>query len=415
MNAAARSGTGTSKPAGPSENLVGSSGMVVDEVPSGDVPELSALERRYRRLLRLLPAGYREVRADEMVATFLETQRADDPDNFDITRDHGTPAWPERRSVVALALRQRLANPTAPVVHRIRVAGLNRAVFAFLTVACALSTLSLAARFVTGFWPLTSVDQTWSTAQRFQAPQAIGIWPAIVAWVFIVWIPTLPLALHGGRKALATAATLAGIATAVDIASSVTDLDPSRLSGNAAIALLHLVVTVLLAALATVDTTVTATHQRTWLTAAAAATGGLIAIQTAGIISFGRDVFDQDQALPEWLRPVGWVIVDEPGLWCWAAITAAIIVKLLPAHARLDRPDQALALSYFAAAILVIRVATGIPLIATFVTAARLDQTHTMDYVAAITAICMQVLLTALIARAARTAAHKKSTNPDTA
>lgn len=409
MSAAARSASGTQKSTGLSEDPAGPAGLAADEAPFGGVPELSVLERRYRRLLRLLPKGYREVRAEEMVTTFLEMRRADDPENFDIALNHGAPSWAERRSIAALALRLRLANPAAPVGHRIRVAALSRAMFAFLTVACALSILSLVSRIVAGFWPLTSVDEAWSMAQRLQAPQAIGLWPAAVAWVFVLWIPTLPLALCGGRKALATAATLAGIATVLDVASLTAEFGLARLFGDVAIALLYLVVTVLLAALATVDATVTVTHRRTWLIAAAAATGGLAAIQTAGIIAFDRGQLDQGWTSAGWLRPVGWAIVDEPGLWCWAVIAAAVIVKLLLARHSIVRPDQALALGYFAAAILAVRIATGIPLIFTLVAAARADQVHVVDYAAAITAICVHALLVALIARAALAATRRRA------
>jgi hypothetical protein len=69
--------------------------------------EPSVLELRYRRLLRLLPRGYREVRADEMVGTFLATMHDADPDNFDLTLTHGRPSGAEIRAVAVLAVRAR--------------------------------------------------------------------------------------------------------------------------------------------------------------------------------------------------------------------------------------------------------------------------------------------------------------------
>jgi hypothetical protein len=64
----------------------------------------SPLERRYRRLLRVLPAWYRRDRADEMVATLLESRE----DQL----DRG-PGLAESFAVLGLAVRTRLAT-TAP-------------------------------------------------------------------------------------------------------------------------------------------------------------------------------------------------------------------------------------------------------------------------------------------------------------
>ncbi|HEX4225497.1 MAG TPA: hypothetical protein VHZ97_24240 [Pseudonocardiaceae bacterium] len=64
----------------------------------------SPLERRYRRLLRILPEWYRRDRADEMVATLLEGREA--------RLDRG-PGLAESLSVLGLAVRTRLS-ATAP-------------------------------------------------------------------------------------------------------------------------------------------------------------------------------------------------------------------------------------------------------------------------------------------------------------
>src|SRR5439155_23788308 len=62
---------------------------------------MTRLERRYRRLLRLLPGWYRADREDEMVATFL----ADRDD--DLGLEYGWPGWREAWAVAVLAVRIR--------------------------------------------------------------------------------------------------------------------------------------------------------------------------------------------------------------------------------------------------------------------------------------------------------------------
>lgn len=64
---------------------------------------VSELERRYRRLLRVLPRWYRADREEEMVGIFL-TGRTDE---FDL--EHGRPGWGETWAVLGLAVRTHLA------------------------------------------------------------------------------------------------------------------------------------------------------------------------------------------------------------------------------------------------------------------------------------------------------------------
>jgi hypothetical protein len=75
---------------------------------------MSALERRYRTVLRLLPAGYRARWEEEMVAAFLESMERDDPEEAELLRDYGRPSWSEMGSVTALAVRLRLGGDGTP-------------------------------------------------------------------------------------------------------------------------------------------------------------------------------------------------------------------------------------------------------------------------------------------------------------
>jgi hypothetical protein len=85
---------------------------------------MTPLERRYRRLLRVLPAWYRASREEEMVDTFL-SERADRP-NADLDLEHGSPGWAEVRATVGLAVRSRFASarPAGDVVRLVAVLGL---------------------------------------------------------------------------------------------------------------------------------------------------------------------------------------------------------------------------------------------------------------------------------------------------
>ncbi|MET8758316.1 hypothetical protein [Lentzea sp. NPDC004782] len=60
---------------------------------------MSKLERRYRRLLRVLPQWYRQDREEEMAAIFLAGR----------TDEHGRPGWGETGAVLGLAVRTHLA------------------------------------------------------------------------------------------------------------------------------------------------------------------------------------------------------------------------------------------------------------------------------------------------------------------
>ncbi len=64
---------------------------------------MSNLERRYRRLLGVLPRWYRQDREEEMVGIFL----ADRTDELDL--EHSWPGWGETWAVLGLAVRTHLA------------------------------------------------------------------------------------------------------------------------------------------------------------------------------------------------------------------------------------------------------------------------------------------------------------------
>jgi hypothetical protein len=74
----------------------------------------SELERRYRRVLRLLPGYYRQQWEEDMVAAFLDSSLTGDPEEDEFIGASGRPSFPEIASVVALAARLYLGGTGAP-------------------------------------------------------------------------------------------------------------------------------------------------------------------------------------------------------------------------------------------------------------------------------------------------------------
>ncbi len=131
---------------------------------------MTPLERRYRRLLRLLPPDYRERREEEMVETFLLSTRTGDPVDDEVVDEVGHPGWQERWSVLVLALRSRLGGGGA--TNGPRRAALGAAVRWWVTsgllVHAVLSLYALAGMVVrevggsalgAGSWQLS--DRQW--------------------------------------------------------------------------------------------------------------------------------------------------------------------------------------------------------------------------------------------------------------
>jgi hypothetical protein len=72
------------------------------------------LERRYRRVLRLLPGYYREQWEQDMVAAFLDSWLTGDPEEDEAVLGFCKPTWAEVASVAGLAARLYLGGAGAP-------------------------------------------------------------------------------------------------------------------------------------------------------------------------------------------------------------------------------------------------------------------------------------------------------------
>jgi hypothetical protein len=75
---------------------------------------MSLLEQRYRSVLRLLPAAYRQRWEEDMVAAFLESAETGDPQAAAGVLETGHPSVSELASIVSLAVRLRLGDAGSP-------------------------------------------------------------------------------------------------------------------------------------------------------------------------------------------------------------------------------------------------------------------------------------------------------------
>jgi hypothetical protein len=74
----------------------------------------SALERRYRRVLRMLPGYYRQQWEEDMVAAFLDSWLTGDPETDEYIASAAAPSWAEVASVAGLAVRLYLVGASTP-------------------------------------------------------------------------------------------------------------------------------------------------------------------------------------------------------------------------------------------------------------------------------------------------------------
>lgn len=321
-------------------------------VPDTDRPGTgpTELESRYRRLLRVLPRTYRDARADEMTDVFLADARERDPENWDLTQRFGSPSMAERRSVLALALRLRWADPQSPARYRVRLGALRMALTAYLTVASVVAIVSLATRIELAIWPLHRPGDVLSALAIGPAPA--GPWHFVTQWAFLLWIAALVLGMRGGRVALSWASAAAAVPTLVAVVRAVTDPVPHLFGFVSAV--VDVVAVLALVAVADSGGRLWVAGVRRWLVAGACLTAGFVIL--GAIATFGAR---HDWQIPVWLVPLSWIVVDEIGLWCLAAIVMAVAVL---ARARRGAPvsdASMLGLGYFAACVAVLRLATA--------------------------------------------------------
>jgi hypothetical protein len=162
------------------------------------------LERRYRRVLRLLPGWYRERWEQDMVAAFLDSWLTGDPaaDEY-ITRAAG-PSWAEVASVAGLASRLYVTGAGAPGRRFALGQAIRRAVLAVLLMHAVLG-LDLLVRTA---WSQRLFGLPAPPANLVTAPPS-GTWLTVYYLVNFAWIAVFVTLVLGHQRAAHIIAALA--------------------------------------------------------------------------------------------------------------------------------------------------------------------------------------------------------------
>lgn len=295
----------------------------------------SRLEGRYRRVLRLLPASYRQAWEEEMVATFLETMESDDPEQTSYLADYGRPSWSEVASVVRLAVRLRVGTAGAP---------------RYLAWGAALRIVALVGLLVhasTGAW--TGIGfQLWRSGRipLLPAPPAewadtatpMTAWDVVMHVTGLVWLGAFLLLLFGHWTAARALAWLGLAVSMVDTIASTVDVRRLTIDPFALTRWTHLLVSIVLVlALIAFHPDAPAPRRRPWLVALPVAAGLTIAAQLV-------------------IPASAWAFADWSTMCVTAFVGAALVHLAVPARRRVVDWTHALAL--LGGAVLVQRLLT---------------------------------------------------------
>jgi hypothetical protein len=190
---------------------------------SGDLD----LERRYRRVLRLLPGWYRQRWEQDMVAAFLDSWLTGDPDEDEGVLEFCRPGWAEVASVAGLAVRLHLGGAGTPRRYAWGQA-IRRAALAVLLVHAVLAVDILVflerGRTLVGWLPaLPAQPATLMTASP------AGVWTTVYYLVSSAWIMifvTLALGHYRTARVLASLAIVPGLVALIQ--AQLTGIMPAR-------------------------------------------------------------------------------------------------------------------------------------------------------------------------------------------
>ncbi|MEG3635713.1 hypothetical protein [Micromonospora palythoicola] len=296
---------------------------------------MSRLEERYRRVLRLLPAGYRRQWEDDMVAAFLETMQTGDAETDEYLADHGRPSAAELASVLSLAVRLRIGGPDAPPRPYAWGQAVRLAVLAGVLTQATMATVGLAVTlWLTGALSWLPVP----TSEWAPVPYR-STWQATLHVAGYAWLPAFLALVLGHRRVAQAVALIAIVPQAVTVAVE-------QASGPAPLTvaawLMLLIELLLLVAMSAVHRDSAPAARRRWLLAL-----------PVGILAVPVPLFVAQASMPA-LRLLDW-----PGLCC-VLVVVAIAVHL---GVRAFRPPSrtlpwSLALVILAATALVQRTAT---------------------------------------------------------
>ena len=296
---------------------------------------MNRLEQRYRLVLRtLLPASYRKLWEEDMVATFLESMDSDDAEAAEYLADFGRPSWSEVASVAALAVRLRLGAADAPLRSGARGEALRLVALMGLLVHAAAATIEAGSRL----WLGGRVDWLAAPPGDWAPFLPHSAWPTITTIAGLLWLPAYVGLLLGHRRAaqlLAFLALLPAAAAAISVATDLPTLAPLVLPAWANLLLSGLLVL----ALAAFHHDAPPVPRRPWLLALGVAIAVLMGLSPL-------------------VRPTTpWVLLDWPGLYCLALVGAALAHLAGPALGRTGRaPSWSLALALLAPVVVGLRV-----------------------------------------------------------
>lgn len=272
------------------------------------------LELRYRRLLRLLPPGYRAVHEQEMVDAYVQVSIDDEPELADLTLKSAWPGWGESLAVLRLALRLRWADPRSPQRYRTRA---DAARVATLLALVALAVLAAQGVLIKA-WLLISPPAVTGGDVTLQAPTGGGAspWSVLQNWAFALWIPCLVLAVVGGRGGARWAARTSAVPVLVLVLQVVAEpWDPTFSAAMVAAVVIQIAVLLGLVGAAVSTAGPTAGRRRLLLCAAA----GFLVVTVpplAAVTLSARGV----------LLGLGYVLLDDTTVWCLVAVVAGATV-----------------------------------------------------------------------------------------
>jgi hypothetical protein len=179
----------------------------------------SNLERRYRRVLRLLPGWYRQRWEQDMVAAFLDGWLTGDPEADEYIAWAAGPSWAEVASVAGLAARLRLRGPGTPRRYAWGQA-IRQAVLTVLLVHAVLAVNGL----VLLAWSGRLAGWLHVLPASLVVTSPGSAWPAVYYLTSVAWIVTfMTLVLRHYRTAR--------ILAAVTIVPSLAALVQGQLTG----------------------------------------------------------------------------------------------------------------------------------------------------------------------------------------
>lgn len=291
----------------------------------------SLLEQRYRRVLRLLPAGYRDRWGEDMLATFLQQAYAaapDDPEGVEL----GSPPWPEVAGVAALALRLRLDGDGSGAL-RIDWGGALRR---FALVGLLAHTVTALVGVLLTLWITRRLPgMVIPPDAELAAP---GRWRILWDLSGLLWLPAYLALGYGHRRAARGIAGAALVPLAVTVGAGVV-ADHGAFALSRGYQLLLAAAPVL--ALVAFHRDAPPVAARPWLWA----------VPVGSVALFGATLLAQPAS-------GGQPLLDGPGLWCLAVVAAGAARLGVPRLRR--RPDArpwSAALALLALGVLGLRLA----------------------------------------------------------